>query len=82
MKSSFKSQRQGSSLGKRDAPESSVEPGSSEAEPMSLMEAELLRLRSENDKLKCQLSDSQGEVSLGFLQVLERSRPSAARTQC
>ena len=54
MKNGSKSQRQsgGQSLGKRDAPESGPKD----------MEAELMRLMRENDKLKNQLSTSQGEV--------------------
>jgi hypothetical protein len=56
---------QGGILGKRDAPEGkskcSPDSGGTASTPKD-MEAELLRLIRENDKLKNQLSDSQGEV--------------------
>ena len=57
-------------LGKRDAPEgknaatSAADNGATAASTSKEMEAELLRLMRENDKLKNQLSDSQGEVNL------------------
>jgi hypothetical protein len=62
-------QKQGGLLGKRDAPEgknaatSSVDMAVSTTSTSKEMEAELLRLMKENDKLKNQLSDSQGEVN-------------------
>ena len=58
---------QNSVLGKRDVPDSkTTSKGSSDASQSTQkdMEAELLRLMRENDKLKNQLSDSQGEVKL------------------
>jgi hypothetical protein len=74
MKNGTKSnQKQGGSqsgvLGKRDAPEgknaakTAVDTGAAAASTSKEMEAELLRLMRENDKLKNQLSDSQGEVN-------------------
>jgi hypothetical protein len=56
-------------LGKRDAPEgkngakTGADNGAAAASTSKDMEAELLRLMRENDKLKNQLSDSQGEVN-------------------
>jgi hypothetical protein len=61
---------QGGMLGKRDAPEgknaakTAADSGTAAASTSKEMEAELLRLMRENDKLKNQLSDSQGEVNL------------------
>lgn len=72
------SQKQGAGiLGKREAPEGkNSSKGSSEggATPSTAkdMEAELLRLMRENDKLKNQLSDSQGEVFLHPISNLDQ----------